>query len=321
MPAGRPYGKIPFAEPAPAPRAGSFDLLGKLEPELRMMFVRPDPPMRLVTLLSIPLLLWLCNFLSSALPAASSAQEPAGPFDHEHALWTEVLGERVRGDRFDYRGLVEDRGKLDRYLQVLHAVTPAELEAWKREQQMAFWINVYNAHVVHLVASNYPLESIKDLGGLFSPVWKKEFIPMGAFDPDGKGEKLSLDEVEHGILRKRYPDARVHAAVNCASVSCPPLRAEAFVGERLGEQLDQMVRAWLADPSRNRFEPEKGRARVSAVFKWFREDFERDGESLRQWMAKYAPPEAADWLRTAKKVDIDHLDYDWSLNDLPRPKR
>jgi hypothetical protein len=321
MAAARPYGRIPSAEPAPTVRAGSFDPLGKLEPELRMILARHDPLMRLATLVSIPLLLWLCNFLTVEPLAAPRAQEPAGPFDHEHALWTDVVKEHVRGDRFDYQGLIEDRGKLDRYLQALHAVTPAELEGWKREQQMAFWINVYNAHIVHLVASNYPLENIKDLGGLFSPVWKKEFIAMGAFDPDGKGEKLSLDEVEHEILRKRYPDARVHAAVNCASVSCPPLRAEAYVGERLQEQLDEMTRAWLADPSRNRFEPEKGRARVSAVFKWFREDFERDGGSLRKWLAKYAPPEAAEWLETAKKVDIDHLDYDWSLNDLPRPKR
>ncbi len=239
-------------------------------------------------------------------------------FDHTHALWTEVLKAHVKGDRFDYEALKRDPQKLRRYLDRLHAVTPAELASWTREQRYAFWINVYNAHTVDLIVGEYPLDSIRDLGGLFSKVWDKEFIEMRAHHPDGKDDELSLDDVEHAILRPRFEDARIHAAVNCASIGCPPLRNEAFVAERLDAQLDEQMRAFLADESRNRFDRAGNRVRISKIFDWFAGDFERDAESVRAYLRRYHPGDDDAWIQDAK---VDYLDYDWDLNDVPKEKR
>ncbi len=261
------------------------------------------------------------HLLFSLLAALAFVVQPlrAEGFDHEHKLWNEVVAAHVQGDRFDYAALKKDRATLDLYLKQLAAVTPKELEGWTREQRYAFWINAYNANCIALVSSNYPLASIKDIGNWFSPVWDKRFIAMTALDPQGKGRKLSLTDIEHVILRPQFNDARVHAAINCASLSCPPLRNEAFVAERLEAQLDDSTRKWLADPSRNRFEPAKGRAQLSAIFDWFKGDFLREG-GVRAFVAKFGPAEHGDWLRSDAKLEISFLDYSWKLNDVVKAK-
>ncbi len=248
------------------------------------------------------------------LPMWPAAARPAPEFDHSHALWTEILSEHVDGDRVDYAKLKQDHATLDRYLAALHAVKPDELASWTRDQQYAFWINAYNAHCVALVVSKHPVESIKDIGGLFSSVFEKEFIDMPALHPLRKAKKLSLDDIEHEILRPKFKDSRTHAAVNCASLSCPPLRPEAFVAERLDEQLDEQVKRWLADPARNEFDETNSRIRVSKIFDWYEEDFVRDGGSIVGWIAKHAPEREAAWLKDAK-VRVEFLDYSWKLND------
>jgi hypothetical protein len=250
------------------------------------------------------------------------AQEPArAGFDQAHTLWTEVLKANVKGDRFDYKALLENRGKLDQYLGELQSVTRDEFERWTKEQRCAFWINAYNAYTVHLVIKNYPLESIKDVGGLLRSVWDKSFIPLGQLFPGEEKKELSLNNIEHDVLRPKFKDARIHAAINCASRSCPPLRAEAFVADRLDAQLDEQVRAWLGDATRNRFERDKKRIQISQIFQWFHEDFERDKGSVRAWVETYAPAKEAEWLKLEKNVDVSYLDYSWKLNDIDRPKR
>ncbi|MCK6449110.1 MAG: DUF547 domain-containing protein [Planctomycetes bacterium] len=257
------------------------------------------------------------------LALAAVAQKPADlTFDQTHATWTQVLREHVKGDRFDYKALVADRSKLDQYLGMLQAVPREEFERWTKEQRFAFWINAYNAYTLHLVAKSYPLESIKDLGALFKSVWDKPFVPLGHLFPDAPKKELTLNDIEHEILRPKFKDARVHAAINCASRGCPPLRSQAFVADSLSAQLDEQVRAWLADTSRNRFDAAKKKAQVSEIFSWFKEDFVRDAGSVREWLAKYAPEEHATWLRAAQKeLDLSYLDYSWKLNDVERSKR
>jgi len=247
--------------------------------------------------------------------AARTAPPPAADFDHEHARWTRVLERHVHGDRFDYAALKADPAELEAYLDELHAVTPDQVAGWSREQRYAFWINAYNAHTIAKVVRSYPLDSIKDLSTAFGlqSVFDQEFIPMEAFHPDGDGDRLSLNDVEHGILRKEFRDARVHAAINCASISCPPLRDEAFVAARLDGQLDEQMRAFLADPRRNRFDPEGGEVRLSEIFKWFAEDFERDAGSVRAWVERWAPADRKAMVGDAR---IRYLDYDWGLNDV-----
>lgn len=255
-------------------------------------------------------------FAVLALSLAPQATAPlVEDFDHTHARWTAVLEERVVGDRFDYAGLREDRGPLDAYITDLRVVSPAQLASWTREQRYAFWINAYNAHVIQLVMDNYPLDSIKDLGGLFSPVWKKRYIQLERLHPEGKDRALSLNDVEHEILRPRFRDARVHAAINCASIGCPPLRNEAFVADRLDAQLDDQVRKWLADPARNQYDRGSRTLRVSEIFDWFEEDFERDAGSVAKWIARYAPEAEVEWLRAQGKLRIQYLDYSWKLNE------
>ena len=239
---------------------------------------------------------------------------PSATFDHSHGLWNTILREHVEGDRFDYAGLEADRAKLDAYLAELAAVTPATLLSWSEAQRFAFWINAYNAFTVERVVDAYPLQSIRDLDKLLglASVFEQRFIPLNALHPEGKDEKLSLEDIEHRILRVRFRDARLHAAINCASESCPPLANEAFVAERLNEQLETRMRAFLADSKRNRFDHEKNRLLLSPIFKWFDGDFERDAGSVRAYVARFAPAGEAELVERAK---IDYLDYSWDLND------
>jgi len=251
----------------------------------------------------------------AALAAGGSATPGAVEFDHEHARWTEILSEHVRGEGFDYGKLKEDPAGLEAYLGSLGAVMPEEFAAWKREQQFAFWIDAYNAYTVKLVVDAYPIESIQDLGRSTKAVWEKEFIPLGRLFGEAGDRKLSLDDIEHKILRPRFKDARVHAAINCASRGCPPLRPRAYVAERLDDQLDEQVAAWLADPERNRFDEKENKVVVSKLFDWFKDDFVRDGGSVQAWIAARAPVSERAWLSAAKDLEIGFADHSWKLND------
>ena len=269
----------------------------------------PEPTPRLARRIAS-----LSALLVLALPAA--AAQGAG-FDHSHATWTEVLKGCVRDGGFDYAKLKQDRSSLDAYLGVLHAVTPEELAGWSEKQRFAFWINTYNAHCIQKVIDNHPLKSIRKLDGAFgiNKVFDKGFIPMKAHHPDGKNEVLALNDIEHKILRKKFKDARVHAAINCASRSCPPLRDEAFTADELDAQLDEQMRAFVNDPSRNHLDPARKELELSEIFKWFAEDFERDSRSVKEFLIRFAPADKAEFIRAAK---IRYLDYDWDLNDVPK---
>ena len=268
---------------------------------------------------------WLCVCLLAALPlhslAASGEQEPPLGFDHAHATWTKVLADFGRADGFDYRSLKKERKSIDEYLTLLLSVEVEDFETWTREQRYAFWINAYNAYTVRLVVDHYPLKSIRDIGDEELGTWDRRFIPLQHLFPQAKGKPLSLNDVEHEILRKQFEDARVHAAVNCASRGCPPLAASAFTPKGLDEQLDGVTRAWLADEERTRFDAEKGVAEVSEILRWFEGDFVRDGKSVAGWLAKFAPEKHSAWLAKGP-VTLRYLEYDWALNDAgEKPKR
>ena len=267
------------------------------------------PSIALVALLCLP-----SGWANSG--QSSELQEETSRFDHDHGLLTGVLDRIVHGDEVDYRMLSEAPGDLRDYLGLLEAVRADEYRAWSKDQKYAFWINAYNAYTLDLVQRSYPVKSIKDLGGLIRSVWKKSFIPLGHLA--GKpGKELSLDHLEHSILRPEFEDARVHAAINCASISCPPLRDEAYRAAGLDQQLDSQVAAWLLDPERNSLD-EEGTLRVSRIFDWFAGDFEREAGSVQAWITSHAPEGELEWLRTAGKLQVRYLDYDWRLNDHKR---
>ncbi len=257
---------------------------------------------------------------AAALPLAAQAQ---APFDHGYAAWDALLKKHVRWlpdgkqSRVNYRGFAADRASLKAVLDTMSAVPRASFDGWSRPQQMAFLINAYNAFTVELILTKYPdLKSIKDLGSFVQSAWKKKFFTL-------LGDERHLDWIEHEQLRPRYAEPRVHAAVNCASIGCPALRDEAFTAARLEAQLDDSMRRFMADRTRNRVKG--GQVEVSSIFKWFREDFEKGHDGFSQVedvFAKYAellsdvPAEQA--ALKAKSLRVSHLDYDWSLNDLGR---
>jgi len=269
----------------------------------------------------------LCASALTATPSAWS-QTPATPvatpaLDHNYAAWDALLKKHVKWladnkqSRVDYKGFTADRAALQKVLAEWSAVTAAQFAAFSREQQMAFLINAYNGFTIELILTKYPnLKSIKDLGSLLQSPWKNKFFTL-------LGERQHLDWIEHEMLRPKYAEPRVHAAVNCASIGCPALRPEAFVAARLDAQLEDGMQRFMADRTRNRFAD--GKAQVNMIFKWFREDFEkghRGWSRLEDVLARYADlladaPADRDKLRS-RNVAISHLDYDWSLNDLAR---
>lgn len=246
-------------------------------------------------------------------------------FDHAHAAWTALLKKHVvvqrggQASQVRYGAFAADRAALKSYLDTLSAVPEATFAGWSKAQRMAFLVNAYNAFTVELILTRYPkLESIKDLGSVFQSPWKPKWVPL-------LGTKVSLDDIEHEMLRKRgaYDDPRVHFAVNCASIGCPALREEAFVAERLDTQLDEQALRFMSDRSRNRYNAQRGRLEVNKIFDWFGEDFRlghRGIASLPAFLARYAN-QLADSPADREKVrggqvDVAFLDYDWKLNDV-----
>lgn len=242
----------------------------------------------------------------------------AATFDQGHEQWSTLLARHVAWDAVgfasavDYRGFKRDEADLDRYLGVLSTVSRDQYDSWSRPQQLAFLINSYNAFTVKLIIEHYPLQSIKEIGGLLSSPWKLEFIPL-------LGQTMSLDQIEHGMIREPgvFDEPRIHFAVNCASIGCPALRPEAFIAERLDVQLEDSQRRFLSDHRRNRFNPEQQRFEVSMIFDWYGDDFIKRSGSLQGYLQAHIRwlSAGAEVAPTEPEPDIEFLDYDWSLNE------
>ena len=271
--------------------------------------------------------LTLMLLTSFAAPLLAARPALAQDFDHGHAAWDALLKKHVRpisggnASQVDYRGFAADRATLKSYLDSLSAVTLAQFNGFSKPQRYAFLANAYNAFTVEKILTRYPdLKSIRDFGRVFNNPWKAEFFTL-------LGGKRHLDWIEHDTMRApgAYDDPRVHVAVNCASIGCPMLGRDAFVAERLETQLDELFRRFMSDRSRNRFNAKSGELELSQLFDWYRQDFEkghRGYSSLADLGAKYADQladAAADRAKLrAKSATIRFIDYDWSLNDVPR---
>jgi hypothetical protein len=237
-----------------------------------------------------------------------------------------LLDAAVKGPAVDYAQLTRDRSVLDTAVASFNTPDTRSEPSWTRGERFAFWINAYNAFTIAAIVNHYPIRagwfslaprnSIRQIDGVWTKLkWK------------AAGREVTLDEIEHGILRPTFKDPRVHFAINCGSRSCPPIRAEPYLADHLDAQLDDAARRYLASPSGLQISGD--RLKVSSIFKWYGDDFvvrfaglddrqrpDRD-RAILGVIATYGPPAAAAVARSGR-ARIEFLSYDWSLNDRER---
>lgn len=256
--------------------------------------------------------------LGSCTRVKVNSVKPDGPVDTpsqvNHELLDALLKQYVADGRVDYEGLKASNA-LKPYLEMLATTDPS---AMPEQAQLAFWINAYNALTMNLIADNYPTKSILRL----SPVGIKgiPFIVPKVNTPFKVdvgivgGEVRTLDEIEHQIIRKEFNEPRIHFALVCAAISCPPLRNEAYNGEQLDAQLDDQAIQFLHNTERNRVDNEELDLELSKIFKWFAEDFGDDDKSVQQFIAPYFEGETRTRLLEGA-YDVGYMGYNWGLND------
>lgn len=216
----------------------------------------------------------------------------------DHSLLTDVLKDVVYNGRVDYSQLKGDT-RLTAYLTTMSKISTSGMT---REDLLAYWINVYNAATLLVVTKHYPVQSIRDISiNGFASVWKAPIVST-------RQGKISLDKIEHEILRP-LGDARIHAALVCAAMSCPPLRSEAFTAARLNDQLDDQCRRFVRDRRHVIIDTQKRTAHVSKIFEWFMVDFGGNEIGIVDFLYRYTDVE-----RPIRPLTVTFMDYDWSLN-------
>ena len=242
-----------------------------------------------------------------------------GQFPHDR--WNNLLNRFVhlenngRVSRVDYAALQGQRQQLKAYLDSLAAVTRPDFDSWSLDEQLAFLINAYNAWTVELILSEFPdIDSIRDIGFLPGAPWRRDIVALF-------GEQMSLDDVEHGMIRgwSRYRDPRIHFAVNCAAIGCPALSNEAYTGASLQVQLARNTQLFLEDRSRNYVEG--NRLVISPIFRWYGEDFERGWlgyDSVAEFLGEQAGSLGLSQAQAQRLINGDlgirFSRYDWRLN-------
>ena len=218
-----------------------------------------------------------------------------------HKQWSALLKKHVnnKGD-VNYKGFIKDSSALNSYLKLLSENAPDS--SLTKDEKFAYWINAYNAFTVKLITQNYPLKSIKDLGSTAtknSP-WDKKFFTIG-------GKEMTLNNIEHDILRKQFNDPRLHFAINCASYSCPKLLNRAFEANTLNKQLNARATDFLNDKTKNIITPSL--AKLSSILLWYGDDFTKTGLSKIEFINKYSH------LKILPTAKIEFIKYNWDLNE------
>jgi hypothetical protein len=251
----------------------------------------------------------------ASLPAPAQGQGAAAP--SLHTPFTSLLAVHVRNDRVDYDAFA----RAPEFQSYLNALAAARLDSMSRDEVLAFWINAYNAYTIQLINRHEERESIRNINKFMGLVkgkgpWKEEIVRAA-------GYTLSLDDVEHRIIREQFKEPRIHMALVCAAVSCPPLRREAYEGARLDQQLEDQTRTFLRERQvSNRLDLGNRTIHLSPVFDWYRDDFGKSDAAILKFVAPYFDGVAERSAFAEGRLDIEFTDYDWSLNLLgPRETR
>lgn len=235
--------------------------------------------------------------MAGALAAADSG------FDY--SAWQKVLTARVSEiGEVDYEGLKQNPGDLNQFLDQIAKTSPKnhpELFPAKADQ-LAYWINAYNALTISGVLKAYPVKSVRYIGIPFTFFSRKNYV-VG-------GEKMSVDNIEHDILRKDFAEPRIHFAVVCASVSCPRIQREAYTPANVFDQLERGAKEFVAE--RRNVEVQGDKLILSSILNWYGKDFSRDGKSVNDFLKAHAAPSLAAQLD--KVANVSFRDYDWNLN-------
>ncbi len=250
---------------------------------------------KLLPLFTFFLLICACNTNNKQVVNSSST-----PIQHD--IWHELLQKHVSPEgKVNYKGFITEKARFQEYLDLLNSHHPNG-KNWSKQEQLAYWINAYNAYTVELIVDNYPVESIKKIKKgipFINSVWDKEFITI-------EGHAYSLGHIEHEILRKEFDEPRIHFAIVCASISCPKLLNAAYKTDQLEQQFVQQTKDFINDPTRNKIDANE--AKISKIFSWFEGDFTKNG-TLEEYLSQYSnTPVTAD-------TKISYLNYDWGLNE------
>ncbi len=253
-------------------------------------------------------------------------------FDHSYSTYNSLLNEYVENASVNYEGFIDSRAEFETFLRTIGSVNENDYESWTQEQKLTFWINAYNAFTIKAIIDHYPIKRSFSLVGIFyapsnsilqiKGVWTK--LQFRALD-----RMVTLDEIEHQILRKEFNEPRIHMAINCASISCPNLSKEAYVPQRLEQQLAQASIDFVNNPSKGiQIDEQKGKVKLSKIFKWFGEDFIPNyggtklfnNYSLKEnavlnFTADYLESQQTKEYLMNKKLKIGYLGYDWHLNE------
>jgi len=248
-------------------------------------------------------------FLSACVPGSKAIEGPwtaTGDNDRkiDHSAWQSFLSQYVKNsadgiNRVDYKGAVNaGRNMLKPYLAAMQAIVPSQ---YGREEQFSYWVNLYNAATIDLILAAYPVKSIRSLG--IAGPWGKKILTVD-------GTALSLNNIEHGILRPIWKDPRIHYAVNCASIGCPNLAVQAYTSDRLEQMLDAAARSYINHP--RGFTRSDGKLTASTIYNWYQVDWVDEAGVLAH-ARQYA--DATNSALSGDAVTIDGYAYDWGLNE------
>jgi Protein of unknown function, DUF547 len=275
-----------------------------------------DTSCRMMLLILFALFLTGCT--SGRIDIITARDSVQTPETFDHSAFDRILAAHVTdAGLVDYAGL-KATGALTDYLQEIAETDPAQMN---EQEALAFWINAYNALTMKLVVDNYPTKSILRLApaGIkgIPFIVPKINTPFKVKVGQVGGVTHTLDEIEHSIIRATFSEPRIHFALVCAAMSCPPLRAEAYKGARLDAQLDDQGATFLADSTKNWVPFDGDTIRLSKIFKWFEGDFGGSESAVQQFIARYAEGEVKAKLEVGG-YRIESMGYDWTLNDSAR---